>query len=269
MTVLELLKKVWQGELTELDNRIVIKELTEGFKVELLKKIEAEAIIYELRLAEECQRLIDGLNDQEEEEYLNQLIESDRDSDLGLDSKAGCFIYSKGKKYNLVALVYPQQYMRLSMFQFYIRKQLIKSENRARESKKQIEPKEQNSNIKPIKWLKSNESLRLLIEELISNDLIEKRRVEDIINEHFKIDDNNPNTKPEPIIWKSKKVLLAHLLAGLDSNIRVDRKWKDLEPHFYWNGKIAEGLRQSHNSNPYPNDIEIIQGILSKIKGNK
>lgn len=131
-----------------------------------------------------------------------------------------------------------------------------------------IHSETQKPEVIPIHWLQGKDSLRLLIDELKSAGLIEGRETEDVIQEHFVVDGQMPTKEPEPIIWKGNKVLLAHLISDLDSikAIKSDHFWKVTAPHFEWKGKIPKGLRQLATNNPYPNNIELIEKIIKKVK---
>lgn len=126
-----------------------------------------------------------------------------------------------------------------------------------------------SSTVKPIHWLNGEESLRQFIEDLKRAGMIEKRETEDIIQEHFEVDGKKPVNQPKPIVWTGTKVLLAHLISGLDDILEIRHIWKTITPHFHWKGKVPTGLRQSAGSNPYPNNIAKIEGILRSIKERK
>ena len=127
--------------------------------------------------------------------------------------------------------------------------------------------------IQPIKWLKSDEALRQLIEALKENGLIQSRETEDII-QHFEVSGREAKqAKQEPINWLKSKALLAYLIEELTKQpkqsepfIDSNKKWELVKLHFVVNSKeIARSLRGDLSQSPYPNGSDDIDTILKRL----
>lgn len=84
--------------------------------------------------------------------------------------------------------------------------------------------KVQTNSIQPLHWLKGEESLSLFIEELKSAGLIENRETEEIIQEHFRVEDKLPIKEPQPIKWLINIKYLAYLIDRLGDQFLINIK---------------------------------------------
>jgi hypothetical protein len=125
----------------------------------------------------------------------------------------------------------------------------------------------------PIKWLKSEDSLRQLIDALKENGFIQKRDAEDIIL-HFTVSDTEAKqAQLEPISWLKSKALLAYLIDMLSKKpeqsapfIDSNKKWELVKLHFVVNGnKITRSLVNDLKQTIYPNGSNVIDGILNRL----
>lgn len=76
----------------------------------------------------------------------------------------------------------------------------------------------------PINWLKSKVLLKVLLDALIEQELIEKRDTEEIINEHFRVEKVNPTEKPKPLVWVAQIQLLPYLIEQLSQERFIEVK---------------------------------------------
>lgn len=124
--------------------------------------------------------------------------------------------------------------------------------------------------INPIHWLKGEQSLRLFIEELKSAGLVEERKTEDIIQEHFKQSDQTPN----PFKWTNTNRLLIYLFKRLSESGLVDtmdKQFKLITEHFLdkkgqpfkRNSLKQDSYNLKYNSDPKGSNI--IENIISKL----
>jgi len=127
--------------------------------------------------------------------------------------------------------------------------------------------------IQPIKWLKSEDALRQLIDGLIKYEMIQKREAEDII-QHFTVSDiEAKQAQLEPINWLKSKALLAYLIDTLSKKpeqsapfIDSDKKWELVKLYFVVNGnKITRSLVNDIRQSSYPNGASDIDGILKRL----
>lgn len=121
-------------------------------------------------------------------------------------------------------------------------------------------PKSAIKSIQPIKWLKSEEALRQLIDVLKENGLIQSRDTEAIM-QHFTINGKEPDqSKLEPINWISKKVFLAYIIETMANNKMIavsDNIWQDtVYSHFLFNGKPVTNMRQTANNYKNNNKVD-------------
>ena len=128
-----------------------------------------------------------------------------------------------------------------------------------------------------IKWLKSEEALRQLIESLKENGLIQSRETDDII-QHFEVSGRETKqAQLAPINWIGTARLLVYLIEKMSeirSNkiISVNDIWKDtIYSHFLINGDIPKKhMRQSankykSNKSGKPHNAEVIESILNAL----
>jgi len=135
------------------------------------------------------------------------------------------------------------------------------------------ETKIKQDNIQPIHWLKGVESLRQFIEELKSAVLIESRETEEIIQEHFSVDNQVPTKEAKPINWLGTTVLLAYLIKELtikpkmhDSFMESKNLWQVTNLHFTIKGKeIHRSLVNDIKQSRYPNGCNKIDTILKRL----
>lgn len=130
--------------------------------------------------------------------------------------------------------------------------------------------------IQPIKWLKSDEALRQLIEALKENGLIQSRETEDII-QHFEVSGREAKqAKLEPINWLKSKALLAYLIDMLSKEPEPSapsapfmdsiKKWELVKLHFVVKGKkITRSLVSDLKQTMYPNGCTDIDDILKRL----
>jgi len=131
----------------------------------------------------------------------------------------------------------------------------------------------QINNIQPIHWLKGEESLRQFLDIIKSASLIDSRETDDIIQEHFLVDGQEPIKEPQPINWLKSKVLLAYLIQELSTKpnmhkpfIEPDKKWQLTELHFTVKGKeIGRSLVNDIKQSRFPNGCEEIDSILKRL----
>ncbi len=131
----------------------------------------------------------------------------------------------------------------------------------------------QKMSIQPIKWLKSEEALRQLIDSLKEYGLFQIRETEDII-QHFEISGREAKqAKLEPINWLKSKVLLAYLIDKLSKEpeqsapfIDSNKKWELAKLHFVVKDKkITRSLVGDYSQSPYPNGSDDIDAILKRL----
>lgn len=126
--------------------------------------------------------------------------------------------------------------------------------------------------IQPIKWLKSDEALRQLIEALKKNGLIQSRETENIIQEHFR----QSHKEPKPINWTAPVSLFAYLIEELNKDGAIkpishpDYIWYDIAPHFLIKGEAPKSLRQTanrykQNKSGKPKHHEKIDNIIQSL----
>jgi len=133
-----------------------------------------------------------------------------------------------------------------------------------------ITQESQSESYQYISWLKSPESLMQFIEALQEHNLIETRKTEAIINNHFK-PHREQDSKPEPIEWLKTIALLAYMIESLDQQyIKPENIWSDTAPHFTKNGKTPENLRQTanrfkQNKSRKPKNHKIIDQIIQSL----
>ena len=131
----------------------------------------------------------------------------------------------------------------------------------------------QVNNTQPIHWLKGEESLRQFLDIIKSAGLIDNRETDDIIQEHFLVDGQEPIKEPQPINWLKSKVLLAYLIQELSTKpnmhkpfIEPDKKWQLTELHFTVKGKeIGRSLVNDIKQSRFPNGCEEIDSILKRL----
>jgi hypothetical protein len=85
-----------------------------------------------------------------------------------------------------------------------------------------------------INWLKSDKSLKQFIETIKEQNLIESRKTEAIINNHFK-PHREQNKEPEPIKWLNNQNLLVYLFRKLYKKYLINpagKKWQLVSKHF-------------------------------------
>ena len=133
--------------------------------------------------------------------------------------------------------------------------------------------KNDNTDITPIKWLKSEEALRQLFESLKENGLIQSRETEDIIQHFYLSGTEAKQAQLEPINWLKSKALLAYLIDELTKQpkqsepfIDSNKKWELVKLHLVVNSKeIARSLRGDLSQSPYPNGSDNIDTILKRL----
>jgi hypothetical protein len=112
------------------------------------------------------------------------------------------------------------------------------------------------NNIQPIHWLEKEESLRLFLQSIKKEGLIENRDTEEIIQEHFRQTDK----KPQPIHWRKSNRLLIYLFNKLSEAGRVDtmgRQFQLITEHFLdKNGQSfkRDSLKQDNQNMKYSSD---------------
>ena len=276
---------VYRGELSRLDRYSYVQNVTDNFdEHKLLMLCEAfDSFFFKKRYTrksevtdEEVERAISNL---EKDEKIPEMVDRRRE---GICSISEYFAeYSNNKKLNEVkkkniiilnegvidveSLIYPIRFYPL----YKLRRLLIE----LAEQYVNNNTKSDKLEFKPIKWFKSEEALRQLIESLKKNGLIQSRETDDII-QHFEVTGREAKqAKLEPINWLKSKALLAYLIEELTKQpkqsepfIDSNKKWELVKLHFVVNSKeIARSLRGDLSQSPYPNGSDDIDTILKRL----
>lgn len=174
-------------------------------------------------------------------------------------------------------IIYKDEFKGIIFLQDIINSILVKLDRDWIETRQQFfnkdEASENPQRIKPIKWLKSEEALRQLIDALKENGLIESRETDDII-EHFEVSGREAKqAELEPINWLKSGALLAYLNKELTMQPKqaepfIDSKkmWVVLNLHFVINNKkIDRSLVGDVGQSRYPNGSDTIDAILRRL----
>jgi hypothetical protein len=125
----------------------------------------------------------------------------------------------------------------------------------------------------PINWLKSEQSLRLMIKALEQNGLIQRADTEATM-QHFTVNGIEPDqTVLKPINWLKSNALLAYLIEKLttkpnrfDRFMDSEKKWQMVKLHFVINGKvISRSLVHDLKQSAYPNGSIGIDSIINSL----
>lgn len=123
--------------------------------------------------------------------------------------------------------------------------------------------------LSPVKWLKSEDSLRKFIEMLISHKLIEKNDIDLLMgnfNSGFNVGEHIP-----PLVWLDSVALLAYMIEKIDNEyIKPRNLWKDITPHFAVDGKAPKNMKQTanrykNNKSGKPKNYQLIDQIISNL----
>lgn len=131
-----------------------------------------------------------------------------------------------------------------------------------------------NKQIQPIHWNKGVESLRLFLQSIKKDSLIENREADEIIQEHFYVDGQEPTKEPQPIKWLIESQYLAYMMHRLAEEFIINIKGKKHQltaSHFISSkGKALKSLAsqlshiQKHGRSTNKN-LSIIENIIQKV----
>jgi|SRR5690625_668848 len=232
--VSDFISNIWDGKYSPLDIKNILREVTNGFNKNDLRSVELSIYLFEEEKLEEF------ANNNRDVDYSNEFDNLSLGSWLNGDDSD---LYKRRKEIYFNA--YPNQYMRMYNFRKMIHNH-IKSSHYSNFNQK----------IAPIHWLKGEDSLSLFIEELKSAGLIENRETEEIIQEHFRVEDKLPTKESKPIKWLINIKFLAYLIDRLGEEFIINIKGS------------KHKLTANHFVNSDGNDLNTssLSSFLSQIK---
>ena len=285
MNTEDFFEKVYLDSISDLDMYNQIQELTDNFDEKKLQLLCDDFDFYLFHKKEQRQAHV---SDEEIEQAIEKLSKQGREIPVIADRQSQfIFEFFKSNDKNKIKNAELNEQMLIEMiegkkktidverliypFEFYdlyrLRNLLIKLKREHVANDAEEAPKMQ-----PIKWHKSEEALRQLIEALKKNGLIQSRETENIIQEHFR----QSHKEPKPINWTAPVSLFAYLIEELNKDGAIkpishpDYIWYDIAPHFLIKGEAPKSLRQTanrykQNKSGKPKHHEKIDNIIQSL----